>query len=126
MGGQVDIDALGELLRLARGGGGSRAPRAKERQRHVVVRAYSGVFFGLLVARRGTEVDLVDLRHIYAWTSKGLPRKAVTVEDVATIGVGSDSRVSGVCSAATVFDVKVIADATAEARKAIEAVPCPA
>jgi hypothetical protein len=90
----------------------------------VVVRAYSGVFFGTLVERRGDEVDLKDVRHIWSWTSQDLPRKALTVEDIAEIGVGSGTRSSGVCSFVTVFEVRVIAHASSEASKKIEALPC--
>lgn len=115
---------LGQLKEIARLAGCGKRPRAKERERHVVVRAYSGVFFGLLIARRGDEVDLTGVRHIHSWTSNGLSRKAVTVEDVAEIGVGSGSNLSGVASAATVFEARVIVDCSEAARKAIEAIPC--
>lgn len=122
-----NIDALtvGQLKEIVRLAGYSKRPaRTKERERHVVVRAYSGVFFGRIVARRGTEVDLVGVRHIHSWTSTGLARKAVTVEDIAEIGVGKDSRLSGVATAVTVLDVKLVADVSDVARKVIEAVPC--
>lgn len=87
----------------------------------VVVRAYSGVFFGYLVARNATALRLERVRHIWQWTSNGLPRKALTVEDVATIGAGTGTRISGVTATVTIADWKVIADATPEAVQRIEA-----
>lgn len=87
----------------------------------VVVRAYSGVFFGYLVARSATEVRLERCRHIWQWTSNGLPRKVLTVEDLATIGAGTGTRISGVTASVTVADWKVVADATPEAVAKIEA-----
>jgi hypothetical protein len=89
----------------------------------VVVRCYSGVFFGYLVERRGSEVDLVGSRHVYQWKSNGLPRLALTVEDLALIGAGTGTRISGACSQ-TVLDVKTIVDATPEAVARFEALPC--
>ena len=87
----------------------------------VIVRAYSGVFFGYLVARSATEVRLERCRHIWQWTSNGLPRKALTVEDVASVGAGTGTRISGVTATVTIADWKVIADASAEAVQRIEA-----
>jgi hypothetical protein len=122
----VDISALTvsqvtDILRLF---GRKTRLQSAEKPRHVIVRAYSGVFWGWLVARRGSEVDLRNARHIHGWNSEGLPRKAVTVEDIADIGVGSTSRLSGTCAMVTVFDVKLIADCTTQSSARIEAVPC--
>jgi hypothetical protein len=89
----------------------------------VIVRAHSGVFFGYLVARSATELRLERVRHIWQWSSTGLPRKALTVEDVATIGAGSGTRISGVTAVVTISDWKVVADATPEAVQRIEALP---
>lgn len=68
---------------------------AKKEKRAVMVRCYSGVFFGYLSDRREGEVDLVRSRHVWSWDSTGLARKAVTVDDLALLGPGSGSRVSG-------------------------------
>lgn len=89
----------------------------------VMIRCYAGVFYGRLLARRGREVDLVGARHIYQWTSTGLSRKALTVEDLAILGAGSDTRISGAADV-TVFAVTVIARCTDEAIRVIEALPC--
>ena len=89
----------------------------------VVVRAYSGVFFGYLREKRATEVDLVKARHIWQWTSAGLMRKALTVEDVATIGAGTGTKISGEATL-TVADWKTIVDASDEAVNRIGALPC--
>jgi hypothetical protein len=89
----------------------------------VLVRAYSGVFFGYLVEKRATEVDLKNARHIYSWDSVGLSRKALCVEDLAILGAGMGTRISGPVSQ-TLSDWKNIVAATPEAAKVIEALPC--
>lgn len=121
----VDIDSL-TLKQIREISSLTKSQRTKqtERERYVIVRAYSGVFFGKLVARRGDEIELHDVRHIYSWTSAGLARKAITVEDIATVGIGKDSKISGVCSAVTIFEVRVIADCTDIARRVITNLPC--
>ena len=93
----------------------------------VLVRAYSGVFFGYLKAKRGGgehfDVDLVDARHIWQWRSDGLPRKALTVDDLALIGAGSGTKISGRASQ-SLADVKQIVTASDEAVARFEALPC--
>ncbi len=95
----------------------------------VLVRAYSGVFFGYLVERRGggesCEVDLERARHIHRWQSNGLPRKALNVEDLAILGAGDGTTIGGPVTQ-TILDVKVIVDATPEAVARFEALPCKA
>lgn len=92
----------------------------------VVVRAYSGVFFGYLVERRGggdhCEVDLVRARHIHRWQSNGLPRKALNCEDLAILGAGEGTTIGGEVSQ-TILDVKVIIDATEAAIKQFDSLP---
>jgi hypothetical protein len=89
----------------------------------VLVRCYSGVFYGRLVARRGSELDLKGGRHIYSWDSQGLPRKALTVDDLACIGAGSGTKISGAADQ-TLLDVKQIVNASPEAVKIFEALRC--
>jgi hypothetical protein len=93
----------------------------------VVVRAYSGVFFGYLVERKGgpecCEVILERARHIHRWQSVGLPRKALNVEDLAILGAGEGTTIGGPVTQ-TILDVKVIVDASPEAAARFEALPC--
>ena len=95
----------------------------------VVVRAYSGVFFGYLVERRGgpetCEIDLINARHIHRWQSTGLSRKVLNVEDLAILGAGEGTTISGPVSQ-TILDVKNIVDATPEAVAQFERLPCKA
>ncbi len=67
---------------------------SKEGLPAVVVRAYSGVFFGYLKSKTETTVDLVSARQIYYWDSAGLAKKTMTCPDIATNGVGSGSKLS--------------------------------
>ena len=88
----------------------------------VMVRGHSGVFFGYLAARRGTEMDLQGSRHVHYWDSAGLPRKAVTVDDLALVGPGSGSRISGRVTQ-TLLQVAQIVDCKPEAVTRFEAHP---
>jgi hypothetical protein len=93
----------------------------------VVIRSYSGVFFGYLKAKRGGgehfDVDLVSARHIWNWQSAGLPRKALTVEDLAILGAGDGTKISGAVNL-SIADVKVIVEAHDDAVARFEALPC--
>jgi len=93
----------------------------------VVVRAYSGVFFGYLKSKRGGPetfaVELLNARHIWNWQSTGLPRKALTVEDLALVGAGVGTKISGAVSL-SLADAKVIVEATEESAARFEALPC--
>lgn len=60
----------------------------------VIVRAYSGVFFGYLVSKTGNSVELSDARQIYSWDSAGLLEKSNTCPDIAARGLGTGSKVS--------------------------------
>jgi len=96
---------------------------AKKKLRAVLVRCYSGVFFGYLAARRGSEIDLVKARHVWSWTSQGLPRKALTVDDLAIIGAGTGTRISGAVDQ-TLLDVKQIVEMSSDAVRVFEGLPC--
>lgn len=93
----------------------------------VLVRAYSGVFFGYLKGKSGGPecfaVELERARHIWSWGSAGLPRKALTVSDLSLTGAGTDTKISATVATHFVADVKLIIPATAEAVKRIEALP---
>lgn len=90
---------------------------------YVFARCFSGVFFGRLVARRGSEIDLVEARHIYRWKSGGLPRLALSVEDLAILGCGEGTQISGECEV-TVLETKVLATCTPEAVRRTKGLPC--
>lgn len=88
----------------------------------VMIRCHSGVFFAYLVDRRGSEVDVIGSRHVHYWDSSGLPRKAVTVDDLAILGPGSGSRISGRVSQ-TLLQVAQVVDCLPEAVKKFESYP---
>jgi hypothetical protein len=95
---------------------------AKSKQKAVMVRCYSGVFFGYISDRRQGEVDLTGSRHVWSWDSAGLPRKATTVDDLALLGPGTGSRLSGRVDQ-TLLEVKQIVVCSDEAVKRFEAHP---
>ena len=101
--------------------------KTKQTGKAVVIRAYSGVFFGFEVGRRKGEgsdsVDLVDQRQIWQWTSNGLAQKALTVGDIAIRGVGSGSKLSSAGPSATIADVKATFECTPEALKVLRDFP---
>jgi len=73
---------------------------------HVIIRAYSGVFFGRLVARKGGSAELADARQIWSWNSVGLAQPVNTCGDIALRGVGAGSKVSSPVPRSIVADVK--------------------
>lgn len=95
------------------------------KNKKVMVRCTAGVFFGVLKARRGAEIDLVKGRHIWSWTSNGLARKALCVDDLAVLGAGTGTRISGPVDQ-TLLGVSQIIPCSAAAAKTIEALPCQA
>jgi hypothetical protein len=87
----------------------------------VVVRAYSGVFFGYLLGKSGATVELRDARQIWSWDSAGLAEKVNTCGDIAVRGLGSGSKVSSPCSSVSVEQVGAVFVATPVAVQIIEA-----
>jgi hypothetical protein len=85
----------------------------------VIVRAYSGVFFGYEKARRGSEIDLIRVRQIWQWQSTGLATPVRTCGDIALRGVGTGSRISDETPAVTVLEVKAIFVCTPEAERVL-------
>ena len=96
------------------------ASKTTKTLRPVIVRAYSGVFFGLLVSKEGSSVELRDARQIWSWDSTGMPEKIMTCGDIARLGVGSGSKVSGPADA-VIEQVGVMFFASAEAAEKIGA-----
>ena len=101
---------------------------AGENAAAVMVRAYSGVFFGYLVAKRevgeSMVVELERSRHVWNWQSNGLPRKALTIDDLAVVGAGDGTKISAtVAGVQTLADVKQILPCSAEAVKRFEDLP---
>ncbi len=98
---------------------------AAKKNKAVIVRAYSGVFFGYEAARRFGEgsdsVDLVDVRQIWQWTSTGLTKPVLTCGDIALRGVGKGSKVSDSAPGVTLADVKATFACTKEAAAVLEA-----
>ena len=77
----------------------------------VIVRAYSGVFFGYMLSKDGNSCRLRDARQIYSWDSKGLAEPSRTCGDIANFGVGSGSKVSTPCNV-TIDQIGAIFDAS--------------
>ena len=69
------------------------AAKKKTTHRAVIVRAYSGVFFGYLVAKTGASVELRGARQVWSWDSAGMAEKAMTCGDIARLGVGTGSKI---------------------------------
>jgi hypothetical protein len=87
----------------------------------VIVRAYSGVFFGYLLSKTGASVELRDARQIYYWDSAGLPQKSNTCPDIAARGLGTGSKVSQPVARAIVEQVGAVFFMGPEAQKTVEA-----
>ncbi len=111
----IDIDSLTvkqvrEIAALAGGVCGKRASKVEKEdgEPHVIVRAYSGVFFGRLVARKTGSVELRDVRQIYSWGSAGMSEKSNTCPDIAARGLGTDSKVSSPAIRAIVEQVGAV------------------
>ncbi len=87
----------------------------------VIVRAYSGVFFGYLVSKTGACVELRDARQIWSWDSAGLAEKSQTCGDIAMRGLGTGSKVSAPVTRSIVEQVGATFFATDAAVKTIAA-----
>ncbi len=121
----IDIDSLTlkeirEISALACGGRG--APKAtKYSEEPVIVRAHSGVFYGLLVGRKAGSVELRNARQIYSWDSTGMTEKSNTCPDIAARGLGTGSKVSSPAARAIVEQVGAVFFATDVAVRSIDA-----
>jgi hypothetical protein len=94
------------------------AKKTTKTLRAVIVRAYSGVFFGHLVSKTGASVELRGARQVWSWDSAGLAEKAMTCGDIARIGVGSGSKIGGPADA-VIEHVGAMFFASAEAERVI-------
>ncbi len=74
----------------------------------VIVRAYSGVFFGYLLRSDSTSCLLKSARQIYYWDSSGLPNKSYTCADIATHGLGTGSKVGAPADRAIIAQVGAV------------------
>ncbi len=95
----IDIDSLTvkqvrEISSLAGCAKKKKVTRSYDGEPAVLVRAYSGVFFGYLISKTGASVELRNARQVWSWDSAGLPEKSNTVGDIAIRGVGSGSKIS--------------------------------
>lgn len=88
---------------------------SKKNLKPVIVRAYSGVFFGYLSYKDGDTVFLDDCRQIWSWGSAGMSQLVQTCGDIAVMGLGSDSKVSMTVSKAIIEKVGAVFFATDEA-----------
>lgn len=115
----LDELTLGQIKQLQGLFGAQSAPNAPAGfvPRRVVVRSHlSGVWFGTLVAKNGTELTLTNARRFYSWSG------ALTVATIATSGAGSASRLCAPVNT-IISDFVEINDASDEAVKALEALP---
>ena len=83
--------------------------------KHVIVRAYSGLFFGRLIKKTGDTVELADARQIWRWGSAGLSEPANTAGDLAVRGCGTNSKISSPVSRALIEEVRATFECTAAA-----------
>lgn len=94
------------------------AKKTTKTLRPVIVRAYSGVFFGLLVSKTGASVELRGARQVWSWDSAGMSEKVMTCGDIARLGVGSGSKIGGPADA-VIEQVGALFFATDEATRVI-------
>lgn len=89
-------------------------------ERYVVVRAaQAGCFAGVLVSRKGDEVELRQARRLWYWSG------AASLSELATHGTNQpkDCKFTVPVERHEILGVIEVLDATAEARANIEAVP---
>jgi len=68
-------------------------------QKYIIRADRAGVFYGEIAERRGSEIDLVNVRRIYSWCG------ACTLSQIATEGVGRGSKLTVVVPSMTVLGV---------------------
>ncbi len=116
----LTVKQIREIAALAQTLGGCKTPTTGDtyaQEPPVIVRAYSGVFFGYLRSKNGVCVTLRDVRHIYSWGSVGLPEKTQTCEDIAARGLGTDSKMSAASSLGIIEQVAATFFVSSEAEK---------
>lgn len=83
-------------------------------QKYIIRCAQAGVFYGEIADRRGTEVDLVNVRRVHGWDG------ACSLSQLATEGVkksGGNNRWSVVVPSMTVLGVIEIIPVSPEAEE---------
>jgi hypothetical protein len=90
---------------------------ATAKKRAVIVRAYSGVFFGYLAGKKGDTCTLTDARQIWSWNSAGLDKPVNTCGDIALRGVGTGSKVSDASPRVEIEHVRATFDCSPAAAK---------
>lgn len=86
----------------------------------VIIRANrTGVFYGTLTAKEGTEVELTDCRRIWYWTG------AASLSEMALTGVAfpDKCRFTVTVKSIVILDVLEIIPCTDDAIESIESVP---
>ena len=94
--------------------------KSSKKERHVIVRTYSaGVFFGILVSRKGQEVVMKNARRVWYW--KG----AASLSQLAIEGTKCPSECKFPCVVHRVELTQAIGIlyTTPDARKSLEGVP---
>ena len=89
-------------------------------KKHVIVRGdRSGVFYGVLESRNGTEVTLTQAQHIWYWSG------AANTAEIANSGVSkpNDCKIVAPVSRILILDAIEVLDCTPEAVASLDAVP---
>lgn len=115
----MNTDKLNTLLKLAELLG-DESPTATETHRKVIVRGdRSGVFYGTIVGRNGSEVTLADARHVWYWSG------AANTAEMANAGVSKpdDCKIVAPVKRLLILDAIEVLDCTPEAVASLDAVP---
>lgn len=87
----------------------------------VIVRAYSGVFFGRVEKQEPGRIVLLGARQVWSWTSDGCAQKINTCPDIAAHGLGVSSKMSEPATRATIEQVGAVFECSAAATKILDA-----
>jgi len=77
----------------------------------------AGVFYGIVTARRGAEVDLKDVRRIYYWSG------ATDCIQIAQEGCSPKSRLTMAADSITIFGVIEVLPVSEKARVILDGIP---
>lgn len=77
----------------------------------------AGVFYGEIADRRGSEVDMINVRRVHYWDG------AASLSQMAMEGVGKQSRLTVVVPAMTILGVIEVIPCSAEAVANMDAHP---
>lgn len=84
---------------------------ANNNQKYIIRADRAGVFYGEIAERRGSEVDLVNVRRVHYWTG------AASLSQMAMEGVKGGSRLTVVVPSMTVLGVIEVIPVSPEAEK---------